>query len=412
MFGFIGTIFIYLFLFIFYIIKFLGYLILILLLLLWKHQGAILYQRHAPSRKRQLAYNPFPRVRTPSYYKFDFDDFFVTTKDKVLIHCWLIRQANSTECPTLICFHGNAGNIGYRLPNAYYMFRELHCNIIMVDYRGYGNSEGVPTEKGLSYDAESILAHLLERNDINLNKVFLFGRSLGGAVAIDLAWRCCMGTLMTLDNEKILINDQKVDTNDMNAGTNDSTMNSSTNALNPSDDELTRLNNTHSDEDKKIMIAGLIIENTFTSILDMVFVIIDEFLKSRSSNHNANDVEMDNDHVGGIDFNAPTKTARLLRYLRIFLKYFITNNWNSASKVNEIVLPSLYLSGLNDELVPPKQMKQLFHVAKQSSVLPVMQTFKEGDHNSTWQRAGQQYWDDIVAFLTTTSSMADRRLSM
>lgn len=179
MLGFLGSIFIYLFLFIFYVFKFICYIILILLLLLWKHQGAILYQRHAPSRKRQLAYNPFPRVRTPSYYKFDFDDFFVTTKDNIMIHCWLIRQQNSTECPTIICFHGNAGNIGYRLPNAYYMFRELHSNIIMVDYRGYGNSEGVPTEKGLIYDAESILAHLLERNDINLSKVYLFGRSLG-----------------------------------------------------------------------------------------------------------------------------------------------------------------------------------------------------------------------------------------
>ena len=59
------------------------------------------------------------------------------------------------------------------------MFRELHSNIIMVDYRGYGNSEGVPTQRGLIYDAESILKHLLERNDINLNKVYLFGRSLG-----------------------------------------------------------------------------------------------------------------------------------------------------------------------------------------------------------------------------------------
>eukprot|EP01084_Bolivina_argentea_P253376 425582_1 len=161
MFGFVGSIFIYIFLFIWYCLKFLIYVLLILIFLLWKHQGAILYQRHAPSRKRQLAYNPFPRVRTPQYYKFDFDDFFVTTKDKVNIHCWLIRQKNSTECPTIICFHGNAGNIGYRLPNAYYMFRQLQSNIIMVDYRGYGNSEGVPTELGLSYDAESILLHLL-----------------------------------------------------------------------------------------------------------------------------------------------------------------------------------------------------------------------------------------------------------
>ena len=99
--------------------------------------------------------------------------------------------------------------------------------------------------------------------------------------------------------------------------------------------------------------------------------------------------------------------GKFLKYLRVFLRYFITNGWYSDNKVNEIVLPSLYLSGLNDELIPPKQMKKLFNFAKKKSVLPVMQTFQEGDHNSTWQRAGQKYWDDIVAFITTTSAMAE-----
>eukprot|EP00484_Ammonia_sp_Unknown_P019921 CAMPEP_0197028592 /NCGR_PEP_ID=MMETSP1384-20130603/8243_1 /TAXON_ID=29189 /ORGANISM="Ammonia sp." /LENGTH=290 /DNA_ID=CAMNT_0042457613 /DNA_START=409 /DNA_END=1281 /DNA_ORIENTATION=- len=287
----------------------------------------------------------------------------------------------------------------------------------MVDYRGYGNSEGVPTEKGLAYDAESILAHLLQRNDINLRKVYLFGRSLGGAVAIDLAYRCCTGKLATLDKNSVLINDRKLSVDELNH-----TSNNSSTLLSPSsyDDELTRLNNTHSEQDKKIVIAGLIVENTFTSILDMVFVIIDEFLKSRqqsdenadgdnAANKTMSDEEEENSMEDHAVLQGSGKMATFLRYLRVFLKYFITNNWNSASKVNEINLPSLYLSGLSDELIPPKQMKQLFKFAKSKSVLPVMQKYQEGDHNSTWQRAGQQYWDDIVAFITTTSFMAEQQ---
>ena len=209
----------------------------------------------------------------------------------------------------------------------------------------------------------------------------------------------------------MIISDKKVNMNEMNNNATNENVNTS---LNVSDDELTRLNASHQDDDKKIIIAGLIIENTFTSILDMVFVIIDEFLKSRQGNNagngnNGNDVEMSDDNDGdGQLFDTSTKMGKFLGGLRLFLKYFITNPWYSDSKVKEIVLPSLYLSGLSDELIPPKQMRKLFNCAKIKSVLPVMQTFKEGDHNSTWQRAGQKYWDDIVAFLTTTSFMAEQ----
>eukprot|EP00483_Globobulimina_turgida_P013617 UN13643 len=121
-----------------------------------------------------------------------------------------------------------------------------------------------------------------------------------------------MRKLVTLDNDKIMINDKKIDMNERNK-TNDNT-------LNVSDDELTHLNNTPEDG-KKILIAGLIIENTFTSILDMVFVIIDEFLKSRQQNNNddgLDDIEMDNNINANenIDFNGSTKMARFLRVLR------------------------------------------------------------------------------------------------
>lgn len=62
----------------------------------------------------------------------------------------------------------------------------LQCNVLMVEYRGYGRSEGTPSEQGLMYDAECAVEYIRSRSDINTQKVFLFGRSLGGAVCIHL----------------------------------------------------------------------------------------------------------------------------------------------------------------------------------------------------------------------------------
>ncbi len=62
-------------------------------------------------------------------------------------------------------------------------------NVMMMDYRGYGNSEGTPTEHGLILDAESCLRHLLTRDDINKHAIFLFGRSLGEFVLyVTVVW--------------------------------------------------------------------------------------------------------------------------------------------------------------------------------------------------------------------------------
>jgi len=87
-------------------------------------------------------------------------------------------------------FHGNAGNIGMRLPNALQMYRLLKVNVWLVEYRGYGDSDGVtPNEKGLKLDAEAAwnYAHTNSMRGVDPTKLFVFGRSLGGAVAFHLA---------------------------------------------------------------------------------------------------------------------------------------------------------------------------------------------------------------------------------
>jgi len=137
-------------------------------------------------KKRQIKFN-VQGYRSPQDGKLPFEEHFITTKDKIQIHSWLITQDEKSICPTIIFFHGNAGNIGFCLPNAKTLYYTTACNILMVEYRGYGNSAGIPSEKGLILDGQAAIDFLRSRNDIDHKKIFLFGRSLGGAVAIHLA---------------------------------------------------------------------------------------------------------------------------------------------------------------------------------------------------------------------------------
>eukprot|EP00128_Syssomonas_multiformis_P009264 Colp12_sorted_trinity150504_noHs@7167 len=91
------------------------------------------------------------------------------------------------SAPTMLYFHGNAGNIGHRLQNACEFFHHLRLNVLLLEYSGYGKSEGSPCESVLNEDAEAGLKYLLNREEINKDRIIVFGRSLGGAVAINLA---------------------------------------------------------------------------------------------------------------------------------------------------------------------------------------------------------------------------------
>lgn len=83
-------------------------------------------------------------------------------------------------------FHGNAGNIGHRIPIAQVLEVSLACNVLMLEYRGYGNSTGTPDEKGLAIDAQAGLDYIRERVETAHTKIIVYGQSLGGAVATQL----------------------------------------------------------------------------------------------------------------------------------------------------------------------------------------------------------------------------------
>ena len=87
----------------------------------------------------------------------------------------------------MLFFHGNAGNIGARLPNIEILCKNLHTNVLIIDYRGYGHSTGEPSEEGLHLDAIATLDYCMNDDEIDSSRLFCFGRSLGGAVAVRLA---------------------------------------------------------------------------------------------------------------------------------------------------------------------------------------------------------------------------------
>lgn len=87
---------------------------------------------------------------------------------------------------TILMFHGNAGNIGYRLPIGKILEDDVGCNVLMLQYRGYGLSTGNPNEKGLMIDAQTGLDYIRQRAELKGTRIVVYGQSIGGAVAIAL----------------------------------------------------------------------------------------------------------------------------------------------------------------------------------------------------------------------------------
>ena len=120
----------------------------------------------------------------PDEVGLPYEEVFFTAADGVKLHGWYIPSA-SPAASLLFC-HGNAGNISHRLESLR-LFHLLALNVFIFDYRGYGKSQGRPSEAGTYRDARAAFDWLHSR-DAGLPMV-LFGRSLGAAVAVDLAMR-------------------------------------------------------------------------------------------------------------------------------------------------------------------------------------------------------------------------------
>lgn len=119
----------------------------------------------------------------PSDIALAYEDASFVTTDGVRLQGWFIPGGDVTW----LWFHGNAGNIGHRLENLRQLHESLGVSVLLFDYRGFGLSEGTPSEQGIYLDTKAALDYLHSRDDVREDRIVYFGRSLGSAAAIDLA---------------------------------------------------------------------------------------------------------------------------------------------------------------------------------------------------------------------------------
>jgi len=129
----------------------------------------------------------------PSRIGLQFETVYFETTDGVQLSGWFIPN-ESARGAILFC-HGNAGNISHRLASIE-IFHRLGLEVFIFDYRGYGQSEGKPTEHGTYKDAQAAWQYLIDDRQVNPNEIIVFGRSLGGGVASWLAQSHAPGALI------------------------------------------------------------------------------------------------------------------------------------------------------------------------------------------------------------------------
>ncbi|ODA78351.1 hypothetical protein RJ55_05732 [Drechmeria coniospora] len=150
--------------------------------LLYFKQKALIYPSHMPPNSR----TDLPR---PSQFGIrDFEELVIPTDDGEKLSAFYIRAPRGARNAnlTVLMFHGNAGNIGHRLPIARMIINSIGCNVFMLEYRGYGTSTGEPDEAGLTLDAQTGLNYLRDRAETRHHNLVIYGQSLGGAVSIKL----------------------------------------------------------------------------------------------------------------------------------------------------------------------------------------------------------------------------------
>jgi fermentation-respiration switch protein FrsA (DUF1100 family) len=241
-------------------------------------------------------------MKSPAQQGLEFEDLTLPVPDDdVEIHAWFIPAAGAkATAPTVLFCHENAGNIGLRMQEFMEIHKRLEVNIMAFDYRGYGASTGTPSEEGLIKDAETALTWLHQQgraDKIDKTKIFVTGRSLGGAVAIHVAAKLKGDAL----------------------------------------------------------VAGVVIENSFTSISSMV--------------------------------------DKMFPFLAVgdLKNQFLRLKWDSITKVRDISLPMLFIGGKQDEIVPAEHMLELYDAAVGASSKKFHEV-EDGTHNDTWVKGGAAYW--------------------
>ncbi|HEY9642306.1 MAG TPA: alpha/beta hydrolase [Coleofasciculaceae cyanobacterium] len=135
----------------------------------------------------RMLFFPSAQIQTtPEVFHLDYEEVWITVQPGEWLHGWWI-PAESPQAPVVLHFHGNAINIGANVDQAD-RFHQLGLSVLLMDYRGYGQSRGkFPHEKQVYADAEIMWNYLTRDRQIPPQQIVLFGHSLGGAIAIELA---------------------------------------------------------------------------------------------------------------------------------------------------------------------------------------------------------------------------------
>ncbi len=293
----------------------------------------------------------------------DYSTMWIPTADGETLHAWLVRCPEASErAPTVVYYHGNAGNIGVRLPNVRLMIALVKVNVLLVDYRGYGSSSGAPDEAGLHLDAEAVLDALSWRDDIDLSKVVLFGRSLGGAVAIQSANSTAHSTAETPAAYAADVKRFSASDAGRFAASQGTSRRSTDVAVSGTDRTPPSTPLKHIGPRKPVWVRAVIVENTFSSIRAMVEQLFPWWVQ----------------------------------VLRPFVQKI---HFPSDERVRNLTVPILFLSSEKDPLIPTRHMR-LLHDAADRSVDRRFYLVAGAGHNDAWQTGGVAYyaqWRDFVS---------------
>lgn len=145
------------------------------LVFLYFYQGRLLFQPNLPSRAVE---------RSPSAMGLIYEPIELVTSDEIHLDGWFLPALE--ERGVILFCHGNAGNISHRL-DSLLLFHRMGYSTLIFDYRGYGRSQGRPSEAGTYLDVEAAWRYLTRERSIAPSRIILFGRSLGAAVAVHQA---------------------------------------------------------------------------------------------------------------------------------------------------------------------------------------------------------------------------------
>lgn len=135
----------------------------------------------------QFFFYPSSRLfDTPTHYNIQYQSENIQATDGTKLNAWFLPASDKTSSqkkPTILFLHGNAENISSHFRNIAWL-PAAGFNVLALDYRGYGASEGIPNLAGIQLDIDAAMHSLLNHPGVDPNNIIIFGQSLGGAMAI------------------------------------------------------------------------------------------------------------------------------------------------------------------------------------------------------------------------------------